>query len=71
MEKFKFEDRNKIPDEPEINDRDLPLQEIIPEIGPEKGKYDIAIIDGVLNDIKKERQGDEMQQKKDETKKPN
>ena len=57
MEKFKFEDQNKR------------LEEL--EIGPEKSKYDIAIIDGVLNDIKKKEQEDRAREKKDEKKKPN
>ena len=51
IEKINFE-KQKRPDEPEINEGDLPLQEIVPDENSEKKKYEINIINSILNDIK-------------------
>ncbi|MBI3631927.1 MAG: hypothetical protein HY225_00555 [Candidatus Vogelbacteria bacterium] len=69
--KFNFE-QPKNPNDYEINDRNLPLQEIVPDVGPEEKKYEKIIINGILKDIKKRENGEDLiQKKKDRKKKPN
>ncbi|MBI3633165.1 MAG: hypothetical protein HY226_02640 [Candidatus Vogelbacteria bacterium] len=52
MKEFKFEKQKKTPNDPKIDNHDLPLQ----EIGSEKNIYEINIINGVLEDFDKRRE---------------